>query len=121
MTFIILVSLLHVQSIQSLSDAIFMELKVNDIPHSFEKVSLKLIEKHNWKQINRFLILWQFCTCHKMAPLFMERRPIYYGFFKLSKLLGGGGGKKNDNNWSTRGQCVEYEHNEERHHLTMTP
>ena len=40
MTFIILVSLLHVQSIQSLSDAILMELKVNDIPHSFEKVSL---------------------------------------------------------------------------------
>ena len=29
---------LHVQSIQSLSDA--LEFKVNDIPHSFEKVSL---------------------------------------------------------------------------------
>ena len=38
----VLVSLLHVQSIQSLSDANLMELKVNDIPHSFEKVSLKL-------------------------------------------------------------------------------
>ena len=40
MTFIILISLLHVQSIQSLSDAILTELKVNDIPHSFENVSL---------------------------------------------------------------------------------
>ena len=41
MTFISLVSLLHVQSIQSLSDAILTELRVNDtIPHLFEKVSL---------------------------------------------------------------------------------
>ena len=33
MTLIILVSLLHVQSVQSLSDAMLMELKRNNIAH----------------------------------------------------------------------------------------
>ena len=59
MTFIILISLLHVQCIQSLSDAILMELKVNNIPHSFERF---LLAKYSLKtQLKAKLISFSFC------------------------------------------------------------